>query len=74
MLYSRSPQQVSPQHPANVYAHPAYVQQEKQRQRDEALQLAQQEERKLKSIVVFFGLWMAAGALLLISYMFEYLV
>lgn len=32
-----------------------------------------QEERTLWAVLLFFGLWMVAGALLLLSYMFEYL-
>lgn len=82
MLYPRSYQQarVQAQHPSTIHVHPAYTQrqqyiyQQPHQRQHQATTEARHEQRKLVSLVVFFGLWMGAGVVLLLSYMFEYLV
>lgn len=82
MLYPRSYQQapVQIQRPDNVHLHATYTQrhqyinQQSHKRQHQAATEARHEQRKLVSLVVFFGLWMGAGVILLLSYMFEFLV
>lgn len=87
MLYPRSYHQAyralrAQQSHSMVYPSTGYVQQpplagQSQRiasqQAKEAVTQVRQEERTLWAVLLFFGLWMVAGALLLLSYMFKYL-